>query len=261
MKPKFMYAPAVGQAGSSAYVLEIACFSLSAAITASKAGADRIELCDNPAEGGTTPSYGVLKQAREKIDLPVFPIIRPRGGDFLYNDDEYQTMLYDVEMCKDLGFDGVVLGLLTNLGGVDIQRTSALVKAASPMQVTFHRAFDRCINPFNALESIIFCGCSRLLTSGQVPNAFDGKELIKELVDQAEGRLIIMPGSGVRSSNICGLATDTGATELHSSARKMLPSPMIFKRESMQENNDSVGVDEAEIRQMKWALGKLPATT
>ena len=238
----------------SGYILEIACFDISSAIKAAAAGADRIELCDNADEGGTTPSYGILKATKEKITIPVFPIIRPRGGDFLYNDEEFQTMLYDIKLCKDLGFDGVVLGLLTDMGAVDIRRTEKLVAAAGDMQVTFHRAFDRAMNPFNALEAIIYCGCKRILTSGQVPNANDGKELIKELVEQAENRVIIMPGSGVRSSNIEEIIADTKATELHSSARKSVPSAMLFTQHKMQESLDTISVNEDEIRKMKTTL-------
>ena len=260
MKSNFLYSPLEAETsffstGAGGFLLEIACFDVTSAIKAAGAGADRIELCDNAAEGGTTPSYGILKSIKEAITtIPVFPIIRPRGGDFLYSEEEYKTMLYDVQACKDLGFSGVVLGLLTNMGTVDIKRTEQLVKAAGNMQVTFHRAFDRTANPFNALEAIIYCGCKRILTSGQVPNAYNGKDLIKELTEQAENRIIIMPGSGVRSSNIAELATYTGATELHSSARKMQPSAMLFTKESMKETLDCVSVDEAEIRKMKMAL-------
>ena len=265
MKSNFIYSPSVdGDISSSlesgiskGFTLEIACFDIASAIKAAAAGADRIEMCDNAAEGGTTPSYGILKRIKEVVNIPVFPIIRPRGGDFLYSDEEYKTMLYDVQVCKDLGFEGVVVGLLTDIGTVDIKRTEQLVKAAGNMQVTFHRAFDRTINPFHALESVIYCGCKRILTSGQVPNAYDGKELIKDLVEQAENRIIIMPGSGVRGNNVAELATYTGATELHSSARITQPSSMLFSKKNMQETLDCVSVDETEIRTMKMALQSL----
>jgi len=257
MKSNFFYSP-LGDGGFvGGFRLEIACFDIASAIKAAAAGADRIELCDNAAEGGTTPSYGILKSIKELITVPVFPIIRPRGGDFLYSDEEYKTMLYDVQLCKDMGFEGVVFGLLNDIGNVDIKRTEQLVKAAGNMQVTFHRAFDRAINPFHALEAAIYCGCKRILTSGQVPDAYEGKELIKELIDQAEKRIIVMPGSGVRSNNIAALATYTGATELHSSARKMQPSAMLFTKKNMQETLDAVSVDETEIRKMKMALQSL----
>lgn len=243
--------------GSVSFVLEIACFDLASAIKAADAGADRIELCDNAAEGGTTPSYGILKAVKEQVRIPVFPIIRPRGGDFLYSTEEFKTMLYDVQMCRDLGFGGVVLGILNDIGTVDIKRTEQLVKAAGGMEVTFHRAFDRAINPFHALEATIYCGCKRILTSGQVPNAYNGKELIAELIEQAENRIIIMPGSGVRSHNIAELAAFTGASELHSSARTMLPSAMLFANGSMNEKLDAISVDAGEIRKMQSALRSL----
>ncbi|PGH37736.1 MAG: copper homeostasis protein CutC, partial [Candidatus Nephrothrix sp. EaCA] len=199
--------------------LEIAAFNVSSALEAAHAGADRIELCDNPAEGGTTPSYGTLKAAKEKIDIPVFPIIRPRGGDFLYNEAEFDVMLCDVTMCKEMGFKGVVVGMLLSDGKVDAERTKKLVRAAANMQVTFHRAFDRTAHPLEAMETIIECGCARILTSGLAPYASHAKKLIKELIQKSADRIIIMPGSGVRSATIASIASETGAAELHSSAR------------------------------------------
>lgn len=235
-------------------LLEIAVFHVTAALAAAAAGADRIELCENPHDGGTTPSYGTLKTVREKIQVPVFPIIRPRGGDFLFNEEEFTVMQQDILLCKQLQFEGVVIGLLQADGSIDAERTKKLVDIAYPMETTFHRAFDRARHPLDALETIIDCGCQRILTSGQVPNAFDGKELIRELVTQADGRIIIMPGSGVRSSNIAELARYTGATELHSSARHTLPSGMRYTQASMHEILDNVMVDEAEIKRMKTQL-------
>jgi copper homeostasis protein len=237
--------------GLGGIILEIAVFNIHSAIVAANAGADRIELCENPFEGGTTPSYGTLKMVREKISIPVFPIIRPRGGDFLYNNEEYEVIKKDVLLCKELGFEGLVTGMLLSNGSVDISRTSKLVELAYPLEVTFHRAFDRAKDPLQSLEDIIKCGCQRILTSGQVPNAFDGKELIKQLVNQANDRIIIMPGSGVRSNNIAELAQYTGAAELHSSARKNVPSLMQFIVTSMQENLQNIFVDEEEIKIMK----------
>jgi copper homeostasis protein len=235
-------------------LLEIAVFNIESALLAASAGADRLELCENPAEGGTTPSYGTLKIAKEKINIPVFPIIRPRGGDFLYSDDEFAVIKKDVELCKELGFEGVVIGLLNADGTVDAARTKILVDTAYPMEVTFHRAFDRAADPLAALETIIACGCNRILTSGQVPNAWDGKELIKQLVTKANDRIIIMPGSGVRSSNIKELAEFTGAVELHSSARKNIASAMLLPKQSMNEELKTVSVDMDDIRKMKSAL-------
>ncbi len=235
-------------------ILEIAVFNIQSAILAANAGADRIELCENPADGGTTPSYGYLKTAREKISIPVFPIIRARGGDFFYNDEEFAVMKKDVLLCKDLGFEGIVIGLLIKDATVDIERTKRLVDLAYPMEITFHRAFDRTKSALQSLEDIINCGCQRILTSGQVPDAFDGKDLIKKLIEQSDGRIIIMPGSGVRSNNIKEIADYMGATELHSSARKNINSEMKFVNRNMQENLQNISVDADEIKRMKEEL-------
>ncbi len=235
-------------------LLEVAVFNVHSALLAAAAGAHRLELCENPLDGGTTPSYGTLKTVREKTEIPVFPIIRPRGGDFLYNDVEFETILRDVQLCKELQFEGVVIGALNADGTVDTNRTLQLVQLAYPMEVTFHRAFDRAKDPLLALEAIIACGCSRILTSGQVPNAWDGRDLIKQLVTQADERIIIMPGSGVRSNNIKALADYTGAVELHSSARTMEASQMHYTVEGMQERLQTVSIDANEVQQMLAAL-------
>lgn len=235
-------------------LLEIAVFNIESALVAAKAGADRLELCENPFDGGTTPSYGFLKNVVENISIPVFPIIRPRGGDFLYSNAEYKQICYDIELCKDLGFKGVVCGLLLEDGTIDQKRTADLVALAGSMDFTFHRAFDRAINPLKALEKIIDTGAKRILTSGQVPNAFDGKELIQQLVHQANNRIIILPGSGVRSNNIKALQEFTSAKELHSSARISVASNMQYHPDSMQETMSNTVVDFAEIKAMKALL-------
>ena len=241
----------------SKVILEIAVFTVQSALLAAAAGADRLELCENPSEGGTTPSYGTLKIVREKISIPVFPIIRPRGGDFLYTDQEFEVMKKDILLCKELGFEGVVTGSLNADGSIHTEHTKRLADAAYPMEVSFHRAFDRAAEPLQAMEAIIDSGCTRILTSGQVPNAFDGKVLIKTLIQKAGERIIIMPGSGVRSSNIIELAGFTGAIELHSSARKTQPSGMLYHHDSMRESLESVTIDVDEIKKMKTFLTKL----
>ena len=234
----------------SKVTLEIAVFSVQSALDAIQAGGDRIELCENPNEGGTTPSYGSLLAMSKQQTVPVFPIIRPRGGDFLYTDTEYQIMKQDIIVAKELGFKGVVIGLLNSDGRIDKTRTAELVSLAKPMQVTFHRAFDRCVDPIQGLEDIIETGCHRILTSGQVPNVANALPLIKQLVDQANGRIIIMPGSGVRANNINEILQQTGVVEIHSSARKNNPSKMEFNVASMNENLQSTGVDVDEIKMM-----------
>lgn len=230
--------------------LEIAVFSVEAALAAIDAGADRIEFCENPKEGGTTPSFGSLSALISLTTKPVFPIIRPRGGDFLYTKNEFNAMRSDVLMARKLDYPGIVIGLLNADGSIDTERTKRLVDLANPMEVTFHRAFDRCKDPFKALEDIISTGCKRILTSGQVPNAADAIPLLKKLVEQAGDRIIIMPGSGVRSNNIKEIMQATGAKEIHSSARKMLPTQMLYFKATMQEELLSTGVDKEEIKKM-----------
>ena len=238
-------------------LLEVAVFNITSALAAAKAGADRLELCDNNYEGGTTASYGTLLSVKEQIQIPVFPIIRPRGGDFFYSDNEFEVMKKDVLLCKNLGFTGVVLGVLNENGTVDIPRTSTLVNLAYPLDVTFHRAFDRTIDPMQALESVIATGCTRILTSGQMPCAIDGLNIIQQLVQAAKNRIIIMPGSGIRSSNIQEIAAFTGVEELHSSAKKMLMNDTVFNNRSMQEKNENLVVDEVEIAAMKKILQQI----
>lgn len=230
--------------------LEIAVFSVEAALAAIEAGADRIEFCENPLEGGTTPSFGSLSTLITLTSKPVFPIIRPRGGDFLYTKNEFNAMRSDVLIARKLDYPGIVLGLLNADGSIDTERTKRLVDLASPMEVTFHRAFDRCKDPFKSLEDIIATGCKRILTSGQVANAVDATPLLKKLVEQAGDRIIIMPGSGVRSNNIKEIMQATGAKEIHSSARKMMPTQMLYFKATMQEELLSTGVDKEEIKKM-----------
>lgn len=210
------------------YIIEIATSDFTTTQSAVEGGADRIELCANLAEGGTTPSLGTIKQCRNTFSVLLYPIIRPRGGDFLYNDEEFDIMMNDVILCKQLGCDGIVIGLLNKDGSIDIKRTSALINAAYPLGVTFHRAFDRCKDPFEAMEQLIQIGCERILTSGQQPAAPDGMELIAQLNKAADERIIIMPGSGVRKENIKMLAEKTGCTEFHSSLRGKEKSTMEF---------------------------------
>ena len=232
------------------FKLEIIGFNIESCITAQAAGANRIELCDNAAEGGTTASHGFIKAARKVLKIELYPIIRPRGGDFLYSDEEFEIMKTDVQLCKQLGCDGVVIGMLNKDGSIDKKRSAHLVSLAYPLGVTFHRAFDRCNDPLKGLEDIIDIGCERILTSGQQPTANEGIDLIKQLIEQADERIIIMPGSGVRSNNIKEIAAQTGATEFHSSAKTLLASPMQYNNSSMNEKLSLISVDESEIKEM-----------
>jgi len=236
------------------YTLEICAFNLSSALIAQQSGADRIELCASPEEGGTTPSPGLIRTARELLRIQLYPIIRPRGGDFLYSDEEYLTMLRDIDYCKQVGCNGVVIGLLKKDGSIDKERCSRLVEAAYPMGVTFHRAFDWAINPYEALEDIISLGCERILTSGQRPTAMEGAGMIDQLVRAADERIVIMPGSGVRASNIIALAEATGASEFHTSARLKQASAMDYVNAGMKEGQSFAEASEEEIKKIKEAL-------
>jgi copper homeostasis protein len=241
----------------SQYIIEIATSDFATTRAAVAGGADRIELCANLAEGGTTPSLGTIQQCREKFSIALFPIIRPRGGDFLYTDEEFAIMLADVERCKQLGCDGVVIGLLNRDGSIDTQRTSALINAAYPLGVTFHRAFDRCKDPFAAMEQLIEAGCERILTSGQQPSVTDGVELVAALQKEAANRIIIMPGSGVRKENIKMLAEKTGCHEFHSSLRGKKQSSMEYIHPAFKDSAESYtnnAIDEEEVRALRNAL-------
>lgn len=234
--------------------LEIIAYCIEACQLASSAGADRIELCDNPGDGGTTPSLGMTSMALEISGIPVFPMVRPRGGDFLFSDLEFSIMLRDVRTFRELGCKGVVFGLLNADGTVDENRTSRLVDEARDMEVTFHRAFDRVRDTQTALEAVIRCGCSRILSSGGFPTAPEGMDVIKQLQEQAAGRIIIMPGSGIRSTNISEIITVTGCQEIHSSAASFSHSSMQFLNDRMKEDLKHPVPDPAEIRHMKATL-------
>ncbi|MDX1956430.1 MAG: copper homeostasis protein CutC [Chitinophagaceae bacterium] len=239
------------------YIIEIATSDFTTTKSAVEGGADRIELCANLAEGGTTPSLGTIKKCRESFSVDIFPIIRPRGGDFLYTDEEFEIMKADVLLCKELGCDGVVIGLLKKDGAIDIKRTHILAELAYPLGVTFHRAFDRCRDPFEALEQLIGIGVERILTSGQQPAAPDGVELITALKKAADDRIIIMPGSGVRADNIKMLAEKTGCKEFHSSLRGKINSAMDFVHPAFAGSAESYinnAIEVEEVRKLREGL-------
>jgi copper homeostasis protein len=181
-------------------------------------------------EGGLTPSYGMIAQARKILTTTkLFVIIRPRGGDFCYSDTEFQAMAQDVSMAKELGVDGVVVGILKPDGRVDVDRTKQLVDIARPLPVTFHRAFDMAKDPFEALEDIISIGCQRILSSGQESSSLEGADLLAELIARADDRIIVMPGGGVRERNIKKIRDLTGAKEFHFTAFETIESRMVFR--------------------------------
>jgi copper homeostasis protein len=211
-------------------IIEIAVFSLEAAIAAFNAGAQRIELCSAPAEGGLTPSAATMRLARKYVKIPIHVMIRPREGDFCYSAREFEAMLLDIAAAKMVGMEGIVAGVLNPDGSVDEKRTAILVDAAAPMNVTFHRAFDMTKDQDEALEAIIYAGCARILTSGGQQTAPQGIEKLAELVKKAGDRISIMPGSGVNPDNIKHIAEFTEAKEIHLSARSFVPGKMNFRQ-------------------------------
>lgn len=224
---------------TSPYLIEIATTDFETTRLAVAGGAHRIELCASLSEGGVTPSYGTIRRCRESFTVPLYPIIRPRGGDFLYSEQEFAIMKQDVLLCKSLQCDGVVIGMLHSDGKIDRDRTAALIELAYPLGVTFHRAFDRCVDPEAALEQLISIGCERVLTSGQQPTAPEGVSQIASLQQQAGDRIIIMPGSGVRPDNLIDLARQTGCVEFHSSLRSSKQSAMEFLHPSFAKSTES----------------------
>lgn len=210
-------------------LIEICTYSLEYAIAAQAAGADRVEFCASPAEGGTTPSAGAIETARKNLKIALNVLVRPRGGDSLYTAREFDSMKQDIRLCKLLGVDGIVVGVLLPNGDVDRKRSAELVEMAEPMSVTFHRAFDMAADPFAALEEVIAIGCDRILTSGQARSAMEGADLIAQLVQRAGDRIIIMPGAGVTDANLAELAAKTKAREFHSSSRTVVRSAMEYR--------------------------------
>ena len=199
--------------------IEVCCSSLDEAREAEAGGAIRIELCSAITCGGVTPSHGTIKSIVDaNLNLDVNVLIRSREGGFCYTPSEVDTMCHDIEFCREVGVNGVVIGALTADGGIDIEACQKMIAAAGDMSITFHRAFDICRYPYKALEEIILLGCNRLLTSGQQPSAEQGAEFIAELVEQAAGRIIIMPGAGINPKNIATIEQKTAATEFHSTA-------------------------------------------
>lgn len=208
--------------------LEVCIESAESAIAAEAGGANRVELCDNLMEGGTTPSLGAVELTLKNVSIDVMMMIRPRGGDFLYTDLEYEIMMRDIQVAKELGVYGVVFGLLTPDGRIDKPRTAKLIEAARPLCVTVHRAFDMTIDPFEALEDLIELGVDRILTSGQEPSTEQGIELITELVRRSGDRIIILPGCGIEESNITELIERTGVQECHVTGKHQIPSLMTY---------------------------------
>ena len=241
------------------YRFEICANSVASCIAAQEGGADRVELCAGIPEGGTTPSFGMIRNARECISIALNVIIRPRGGDFLYSETELREMVYDIQAAKELGADGLVFGCLRPDGSVDMEAMSVLMEAAGDTPVTFHRAFDHTSDPLKALEDIISLGCVRILTSGCRPTALEGADMLAQLVEKAADRIIIMPGCGVREGNIAEIARLSGAREFHFSARESVESGMFFRTPevAMGSEDDPYGYDVTTARRVAATIEPL----
>jgi len=238
--------------------LEIVVYNIESALKAQEGRADRIELCDNPGEGGTTPSYGTIENVRQNVNLDVFVMIRPRGGDFHYSNYEFHSMKRDIDQCQKLSVDGVVFGILNEDGTIDKKRCKELIARARPLKVTCHRAFDMTRDPFEALEDCIEVGFDRILTSGQQPQAVKGVDLIAELIKKANDRIAIMPGSGVNENTVEEIVSKTKATEIHFSATAFRDSAMTYKNPNIAGMGDEQGsefklrsVDPNRIKKMR----------
>lgn len=225
--------------------IEIVVYNIESALKAQEGGADRIELCENPGEGGTTPSYGTIEVVRQNLSIDVFVMIRPRGGDFVYSNYEFHAMKRDISQCQKLSVDGVVFGILNPDGTIDKKRCKELIDKARPLKVTCHRAFDMARDPFEALEDCIEVGFDRILTAGQQAQALKGADLIGELVKRANGRIAIMPGSGVNENTVEEIVRKSGAKEIHFSATAFKESPMQYR------NQDIAGMGSDEGSEFK----------
>jgi copper homeostasis protein len=245
-------------------VIEICVDSIDSAVAAERGGAQRVELCGNLLEGGTTPSAGVIETVRQRIRVEVYVIIRPRGSDFCYTADEFECMKRDIVTAKRLGADGVVFGILDVEGHVDVERTRELVELARPMKVTFHRAFDMAADLFRALEDVCQSGADRLLTSGGKQDCAQGADTIAEIVKAARGRITIMAGGGIRHNNVADILENTGVSEIHVGFRKPMPSPMVYRnpRVSLGKGKDSEyqrwQVLEDDVRELRRRVGASP---
>ncbi len=238
-------------------ILEVCVDSMASTLAAQEGGAHRIELCASLLEGGITPSAATIEFARKHLTIDMNVMIRPRGGDFLYSELEFDIMQRDIVTAKALGADGVVFGLLTADGAIDTVRTKTLTDLARPMSVTVHRAFDMVADPRIALDTIIALGIDRLLTSGMEPNARAGAETIAELLNQAAGRIIIMPGGGINEQNIIQIRQMTGATEFHMSGRHAQESQMRYRNHRISLGGD---VDTPEYSQQITSAASIRAS-
>ncbi|XP_046856020.1 copper homeostasis protein cutC homolog isoform X1 [Xenia sp. Carnegie-2017] len=236
--------------------MEVCVDSVRSAINAEIGGAKRIELCTDLLEGGVSPSVGLLKVVKRKVSLPVFVMIRPRGGDFFYSETEFEVMIEDCKQLINAGADGIVFGILDRHGKIDVKCCQYIIDLVKPLPVTFHRAFDMVPDQSVALESLINIGCSRVLTSGARPTAVEGLHSIKNLVQQARERILIMPGGGINEDNLLEILKSTGAKEFHGSAKVWVPSQMQFKNTLVH-----IGTSMEEYGHMEASLEKIRRLT
>lgn len=235
-------------------ILEVCVGSVASAVAARDGGATRVELCSALEVGGVTPSLGLIRSVRAIEGVKLHVLIRPRGGDFLYDDTEVACMERDVIIARECAADGIVIGALTAEGNIDVAVCRRLIKFAGTMSITFHRAFDMCRNPLQALEDIIDVGCHRLLTSGQAGTAREGVGLLKQLVEKAGNRLIVMPGCGVNAENARYILDTTGASEIHASARSSVGSGMKYRHGGVSmgnRDNDEYARKETHLDEVK----------
>lgn len=221
-------------------LLELCAYNIQSCLIAEKAGAERIELCVNPSEGGVTPSFGLISYCLERLSIPVFPMIRPRGGNFAYDADDLAIMKADVLKCREMGVKGIATGMHLADKRLDKDNLSRIVEWAGPMEVTCHKVFDGVPDALEALDVLIEAGCKRVLTSGLRKTAIEGAATIRQLIDTANGKIIIMPGGGVRPVNIASLINETGAVEYHSSGILSMAASQV--------------ADEQEVRALVGAI-------
>lgn len=214
-------------------ILEVCIDTVESGIIAEASGADRVELCNNLMEGGTTPSLAAIRYVRKNLAIPVNIIIRPRGGDFLYSESDLLIMAEDIRIAREEGINGVVLGVLLDNGHIDIERTRSLIEIARPLSVTFHRAFDMTPEPFASIEEVILTGADRILTSAHGNFVFNNADLVREMIEKAAGRITVMPGSGINENNIADIINKTNATEFHLTGRKPVDSKMKFRKDNI----------------------------
>jgi copper homeostasis protein len=232
-------------------LLEMSVETLDAAIAAARGGADRIELCEDLSVGGVTPSPGLIREARAEISIPIFVMIRPRGGDFCYSAAEFAQMKKETALAKAARVDGLVLGILTREGRVDVQRTKELVELAAPLPVTFHRAFDELADLAQGLEDVIAAGATRVLTSGGKPTALEGSAEIGHLLEQAQERIVVLAGGGIRPYNLSRIARAARAAEFHSGLSNLIPRPGESHREFQEGVQTLVKVLEEESQRLE----------